>query len=75
MTDTDGGLLTDYLTEAQLARELRKVPRTLQRWRRKRTGPPVTTLGRVPYYRKEGVRNWLLAREVHPDRDRSRKRA
>jgi hypothetical protein len=64
MTDTAGGLLAEYLSEDALAREFGIAVRTLQRWRRQRTGPPVTFIGRVPYYRVEGVRDWLLEREM-----------
>ena len=64
MTTKTDGLLDDYLTEDELAKELDLAPRTLQRWRRQRTGPPVTFIGRVPYYRVEGVRVWLLEREM-----------
>jgi hypothetical protein len=47
-------------------------PRTLQRWRRRRIGPSVTFLGRVPYYRQESTRAWLLAREMPMVRTKKR---
>jgi RecA-family ATPase len=35
------GLLSDYLTEPELARQLSTSPRTIKRWRAARKGPPV----------------------------------
>ena len=70
---TDGfGVLADYLTEGELANQLRRTPRTLQRWRKQRVGPPVTFIGRVPYYRKEGVLTWLRKNEIEMPRERKR---
>ncbi len=59
------GLLADYLTPAQLAEELGKSPRTIARWDRLRIGPPKTTIGKNPYYRRVGVREWMLRQEQH----------
>jgi len=75
MTDTTPGLLADYLSEHELAKQIGVTPRTLQRWRRRREGPPFTILGRDPLYRVDGFRAWLLAREIQPVRNGSRKRA
>jgi transcriptional regulator GlxA family with amidase domain len=72
MTETTGGLLADYLTEDALAKQLNVTARTLQRWRRQRVGPPVTYIGRVPYYRVESSRAWLMQREVPMVRERKR---
>jgi hypothetical protein len=72
MTETAGGLLADYFTESQLAEQLDNTPRTLQRWRRRRVGPPVTLIGRVPYYRKQGVLAWMRDLEVPMVRERKR---
>jgi hypothetical protein len=53
------GLLDDYSTEAELAAELNKDPRTLFRWRKARIGPPFTMNGETPLYNKEQARQWL----------------
>ena len=53
------GLLDDHLTEAELAIELRKDPRTLLRWRKLRSGPPYTMVGNSPIYSIERARKWL----------------
>jgi hypothetical protein len=52
-------LLADYLTEQQLAVELARNPRTLQRWRKLGIGPPVTMIGELPYYNIEKAQAWL----------------
>ena len=57
-------LLSEYLSQDEVARELNVSPRTLQRWRRIRTGPPVTIISRAPFYRRTSVQAWLLSREV-----------
>jgi hypothetical protein len=59
-------ILDDYLSEAQLAKELNRNPATLVRWRKKQIGPPFTMLGKSVYYRKESVLEWLKKQEVSP---------
>jgi hypothetical protein len=54
-------LLSGYVREIELARELNKHPRTLKRWRDLRIGPPFTMLGPQPIYPVNGVRTWLAA--------------
>jgi hypothetical protein len=71
-TMSDGGVLADYLTEGELAKQLKKDVRTLQRWRVLRKGPPVTPIGRDIYYRKSAVRDWLQARETKMPRESKR---
>ena len=56
-------LLEDYLTPDQLAEELGKSVRTIARWDGLRIGPPKTLIGKKPYYRREGVRQWMLRQE------------
>lgn len=60
----DQTLLADYVKRAELAAQLRKDPRTLERWERQRVGPPVTRIGREPYYFIPSVRDWLRSRET-----------
>ncbi len=57
------GLLDDYFTPAELGVELKKSERTIARWDRLRIGPPKTVIGKKPYYRREAVREWMLAQE------------
>ena len=65
-------LLDDYYTDPELAREMGVKPRTTKSWRDKRTGPPVTYIAGKPHYRKEAVRQWLLARERTYDKRQRR---
>src|SRR5262249_7934057 len=55
-------LLEDYITEKQLAELLGRTIRTLQLWRKERTGPPVTKIGATTFYEIEGGRAWLRSK-------------
>ena len=55
--------LSQYLTELEFARGIKKSVRTVQRFRRLRIGPPVTYVGKTPMYRCAGIATWLLAQE------------
>jgi hypothetical protein len=57
-------ILKDYVTESELAEQLKMTPRTLQRWRRARKGPPATKAGRRPLHSIESVRAWLARGEL-----------
>jgi hypothetical protein len=59
-------LLDDYLTREQLAAELDKCIRTLDRWHAMRIGPPRVTIGRVPLYTRESVAAWIQKQEHDP---------
>lgn len=54
-------LLADYWVQEELAAELNVSIRTLARWHSLRMGPPRTLLGKSVLYRKDSVRDWLLA--------------
>jgi hypothetical protein len=56
-----GALLAGYLSENELAKELRRDPATLARWRKRRIGPPFVMNGRLPFYNIEAARAWLAA--------------
>ena len=56
-------LLDEYLTRSELAAELNKSERTLERWERLGIGPPVTRNGITPIYNIQGARAWLRAQE------------
>ena len=64
-------ILGDYLSERELAALLERSERTLARWRRARTGPSFTQIGRKILYRAEAVREWLASREVSHARERA----
>jgi hypothetical protein len=65
VTDDDD-LLRDYFSKAGLAKALKVTERTVDRWRKQRTGPPVTLRGRTPLYKKESARAWLQGLEQKP---------
>ena len=63
-------VLDGYLPRQALAEQLSKTRRTLERWERLRIGPPVTRIGRQPFYSVESVRAWLRSREQPMVRER-----
>jgi hypothetical protein len=52
-------LLDGFLTPQELAGELGRRLETINRWRRLGRGPPVTMIGRFPYYARAKVIEWL----------------
>ena len=61
-------ILVDYVSEHDLAAQLGKGVRTLQRWRRLRIGPTPTIVGNRVLYAVEDVKIWLRAqRQERPD--------
>ena len=56
-------MLADWMTRAELAEELNVSTDTLLRWQNLRVGPAPIKLGRKVMYRREKVREWLLAKE------------
>lgn len=61
--DDGPGALDEHVSEAQLAAEFGKSPRTLQRWRRMGEGPAHIRLGDTVMYRRSAVTAWLLELE------------
>jgi hypothetical protein len=56
-------ILSEFLTKEELAAELRRNPRTLDRWNVLGMGPPRTHVGRKVLYRRASVEKWLVAQE------------
>jgi hypothetical protein len=54
-----------YISRADIARQLNRNERTLERWTSHGTGPAITRIGKSPHYRKDIVHAWLLA-QVKP---------
>ncbi len=71
----DGGLIGDYLTAEQAAKQLGITRRTLDAMCARREGPPRTRIGRRVYYRKEALADWLLQQEHRQARSRASRRA
>jgi hypothetical protein len=60
-------ILSEFLTKEELAAELRRNPRTLDRWAVLGIGPPRTRVGRHVLFRRASVQRWLLAQEQSPE--------
>jgi hypothetical protein len=58
-------ILSEFFTKEELALELRRNKRTLDRWEVLGMGPPRTLVGRQILYRRSSVRRWLVAQENH----------
>jgi hypothetical protein len=56
-------ILSEFLTTEELAAELGRNKRTLDRWEALGTGPPRTRVGRKVLYRRNSVQKWLAAQE------------
>ena len=56
-------ILSEFLTKEELAGELRRNPRTLDRWDVLSVGPPRTRVGRQVLYRRASVERWLASQE------------
>lgn len=59
MNDGTTGLLTEILTPEQVAAVLQVSPRTVEEWRRTRTGPPWRRMGRHIRYLRREVLVWF----------------
>jgi excisionase family DNA binding protein len=59
-------ILSEFLTTEELAAELGRNKRTLDRWSALGTGPPRTRVGRKVLYRRTSVQKWLAAQEQSP---------
>jgi hypothetical protein len=59
-------ILSEFFTKEELAAELRRNPRTLDRWEVLGMGPPRTHAGRKVLYRRASVQKWLAAQEQSP---------
>lgn len=64
-------VLAGFLTREELARQIGRTTRTLERWESARTGPPITRIGKTPLYNFESVRAWLAAQEQHKPKRRA----
>ena len=56
-------ILEDFLTRDELASELRRSPRTLDRWEGLGIRPSWTLVGPTIHYKRESVQRWLAAQE------------
>ena len=56
-------ILAEFMTMEELAAELGRNKRTLDRWDALGIGPPRTRMGRTVLYRRTSVQKWLVAQE------------
>jgi hypothetical protein len=56
-------ILAEFMTMEELAAELGRNKRTLDRWDALGIGPPRTRVGRTILYRRSSVQKWLVAQE------------
>ena len=56
-------VLDGFISEADLARQLNRSARTLQRLAARRLGPPRIKVGRLVFYNIEHVRDWIAQLE------------
>jgi hypothetical protein len=68
-------ILSEFLTKEELAEQLQRNPRTLDRWAVLGMGPPRTHVGRTVLYRRASVQKWLVAQEQAVAFDRQREAA
>jgi tagatose-1,6-bisphosphate aldolase non-catalytic subunit AgaZ/GatZ len=68
-------ILSEFLTKEELAEQLRRNPRTLDRWAILGMGPPRTHVGRKVLYRRASVQKWLVAQEQAVAIDRQQEAA
>jgi len=71
----DSPLLAGYISEIELAKQLKIGLRTLRHWRKEGIGPPITYLGRKPFFKLTSVEGWLNSRERAMPRDRTRRKS
>jgi|HubBroStandDraft_4_1064222.scaffolds.fasta_scaffold26938_2 hypothetical protein len=68
--DKGSNILSDYFTKAELAAQLRRSIRSIDRWALTGDGPPSVRIGKTTLYRRESVLAWLRSRETAPVRPR-----
>jgi hypothetical protein len=62
--DHDQTLLNGCISREDLANELGRSVRTLDRWHQERLGPPRIKIGKLIVYRKTAVLDWLNNNET-----------
>jgi predicted DNA-binding transcriptional regulator AlpA len=63
---TDDGILSEYLTKEELAAQLGRSTRSVDRWNLTGDGPPCIRIGRRSLYRRAAVVEWLRSLEIPP---------
>ena len=63
MTDSNSPL-SEFMRRDELARDLKRHPRTLKRWNLERKGPPYIKIGNLILYKRSDVAAWLDSQRV-----------
>jgi excisionase family DNA binding protein len=66
--DAVSPLFEGYLTKEQLAAQLGRSPRTIDRWALSGQAPAPTRIGRTVLFRRDAVLEWLRGQESAPVR-------
>lgn len=72
--ETGNSILNEYLTKAELAAQLDRSIRSVDRWALTGEGPPCVRIGRRSLYRRAAVVEWLRSLETTPGRVKQRQR-
>ncbi len=67
----DESVLAEYMSRDELAEDLNRCTRTLDRWHSLRIGPPRTIIGKRVLYRRQAVAEWLRSQEEPPSSSRA----
>ena len=73
-TETENSILSEYLTKAELAAQLHRSIRSVDRWTLTGDGPPCVRIGRRSLYRRAAIVEWLRGLETIPGRTRRKQR-
>lgn len=65
-------ILEDYYDKPEFAESIGKSEKTVDRMITKGLAPPITRIGKTPYFRKDSVKDWLLKQEQRMPTRRSR---
>jgi helix-turn-helix protein len=71
---TEQNILSEYLTKAELAAQLHRSVRSVDRWALTGGGPPCVRIGRRTLYRRAAVVEWLRGLESPPGRTGRKRR-
>ena len=63
-TGTENSILSEYLTKTELAAQLNRSTRSVDRWALAGDGPPRVRIGRRSLYRRAAVVEWLRGLEI-----------
>jgi len=73
-TGTENSIISEYLTKAELAAQLHRSIRSVDRWALTGGGPPCVRIGRRSLYRRAAVVEWLRSLEIRPGRGGRKRR-